>query len=121
MGLNILALDDNRTSRDMLRLSLSAAGISVSVAADGIEGLKMLDEMTPDAILSDINMPRLDGFGFIEAVRKMDRLRGIPVLVVTSENTPELKSRARSAGATGWIQKPFDPQKLVKTIHLVTR
>lgn len=119
MALNILALDENRTSRDMVRLSLSAAGMSVSLASDGIEGLKILEDMMPDAILSDISMPRLDGFGFIEAVRKIDHLRGIPILVLTGESAPEYKYRARSAGATGWINKPFDPQKLVRTINLV--
>lgn len=121
MPISILAVDDSHTARDMLRLSLSAAGMAVTLANDGMEGLKALEGLQPDAILVDIYMPRLDGFGFIEAVRKIDRLRGIPILVVTSQYSPELKSRARNAGATGWIAKPFDPQKLIKTIHVVTR
>lgn len=120
MSLNVLAVDDSRTMRDMVRLSLSAAGMTVTVAEDGVDGLRVLEGMTPDAIISDINMPRLDGFGFIEAVRKLDHLRAIPILVLTTESAPELKARARSAGATGWIVKPFDPQKLVKTLQMVT-
>lgn len=121
MGISILAVDDSRTARDMVRLSLSSAGMTVTLANDGIEGLEALESLAPDAILVDIYMPRLDGFGFIEAVRKIERLRGVPILVVTSEYSPELKSRARNAGATGWISKPFDPQKLIKTINVVTR
>ena len=121
MPISILAVDDSRAAHDMMRLSLSSAGMAVTLASNGIEGLKALEGMNPDVILVDIHMPRLDGFGFIEAVRKIDRLRGIPILVVTSEYAPELKSRARNAGATGWISKPFDPQKLIKTIHVVTR
>ena len=76
--------------------------------------------MEPDAIISDINMPRLDGFGFIRAVREIDRMRATPILVLTTESAPELRARARDAGATGWIVKPFDPHKLVKTIQMVT-
>ena len=118
--LNVLAVDDSRTMRDMVRLSLASAGMSVTVAEDGIDGLRVLEDMMPDAIISDINMPRLDGFGFIEAVRKIEHLRAVPILVLTTESAEELRARARNAGATGWIVKPFDPQKLIKTIQTVT-
>ncbi|TWI38135.1 response regulator [Paracoccus sulfuroxidans] len=120
MTLTVLAVDDSRTMRDMIRLTLSAVGMSVVVAEDGVHGLETLDASTPDIIISDINMPRLDGFGFIEAVRQKEHLRAIPILVLTTESAPELKMRARNAGATGWIVKPFDPQKLVKTVQMVT-
>ncbi|MDN3711701.1 response regulator [Paracoccus cavernae] len=120
MSLSILAVDDSRTMRDMVRLSLSSAGMAVTLAEDGIDGLRVLETMTPDAIISDINMPRLDGFGFIEAVRKIDHLRAVPILVLTTESADELRTRARNAGATGWIVKPFDPHKLIKTVQLVT-
>lgn len=121
MSLNILAVDDSRTMRDMVRLALGAAGMSVTTADDGVHGLQVLEGMAPpDAIISDINMPRMDGFGFIRGVREIERLRGIPILVLTTESAPELRARAREAGATGWIVKPFDPQKLVKTIQMVT-
>ena len=85
-----------------------------------VNGLEVLEGMAPDAIISDINMPRLDGFGFIRAVRAIERMRGVPILVLTTESAPELKARAREAGATGWIVKPFDPGKLVKTVQMVT-
>lgn len=121
MTLRILAVDDSRTMRDMLTIALTGAGMEVAVAEDGVHGLEMLEaEDVPDAIISDINMPRLDGFGFIEAVRRIDRFRATPILVLTTESAPELKARARNAGATGWIVKPFDPQKLVRSIHMVT-
>lgn len=120
MSLNILAVDDSRTMRDMVRLTLVSAGMSVTVAEDGVHGLEVLDSSTvPDAIISDINMPRLDGFGFIRAVRGIDRLRAVPILVLTTETAPELKTRARDAGATGWIVKPFDPDRLIRCVRMV--
>ncbi|KFI27205.1 response regulator [Paenirhodobacter enshiensis] len=119
MSLSVLAVDDSRTIRDMLGLALGSAGIEVHLAEDGIAGLEALEGLTPDAIISDINMPRLDGFGFIEAVRRLERFRATPILVLTTEAAPELRARARAAGATGWIVKPFDPPKLVRALHMV--
>lgn len=122
MTLEVLAVDDSRTMRDMLKITLNGAGFSVQTAEDGENGLEVLDQMPPpDAIISDINMPRLDGFGFIESVRHIERFRATPILVLTTECAPELKARARKAGATGWIVKPFDPAKLVKIIKTVAR
>ena len=82
----------------------------------------MLDALDarPDAILTDVNMPRLDGFGFIERVRKREEFAGIPILVLTTESARDLKLRARAAGATGWIVKPFDPARLVGALRTVT-
>lgn len=119
MAMTVLAVDDSRTIRDLLSHALTEAGVDVVLAADGIEGLERLRTMKPDAIISDINMPRLDGFGFIEAVRRQEAFRAIPILVLTTEAAPELRARARAAGATGWIVKPFDPAKLVKALHMV--
>ncbi|MBY6089610.1 response regulator [Maritimibacter alkaliphilus] len=119
MSLTVLAVDDSRTMRDMIRMALLPAGFTVHVAEDGIDGLEVLDGIEPDAIITDINMPRMDGFGFIDAVRAQERRRGVPILVLTTESAPEMKSRARQAGATGWIVKPFDPTKLVKALQMV--
>ena len=119
MSLHILAVDDSRTMRDMIRLALAPEGFTVTTADDGMHGIEVLDGITPDAIITDINMPRLDGFGFIDAVRKQAKHRAIPILVLTTEAAPELKARARLAGATGWIVKPFDPAKLIKALHMV--
>jgi two-component system chemotaxis response regulator CheY len=119
MTLNILAVDDSRTMRDMIRLALLPEGFTVHTADDGLHGIEVLDEIAPDAIITDINMPRMDGFGFIDAVRQLEQHRATPILVLTTEAAPELKDRARKAGATGWIVKPFDPTKLVKALHMV--
>jgi two-component system chemotaxis response regulator CheY len=119
MTLNVLAVDDSRTMRDMIRYTLTEAGMTTHLAEDGQHGLEVLETAAPDVIITDINMPRLDGFGFIDAVRGNDSYRTIPILVLTTESSTELKARARDAGATGWIVKPFDPEKLVKALQIV--
>lgn len=119
MPLTVLAVDDSRTIRDMIRFTLTQAGITTHVAEDGEHGLDVLGKVQPDAIITDINMPRLDGFGFISAVRHLSGFADVPILVLTTESGAELRDRARSAGATGWIVKPFDPGKLVRSIHKV--
>ncbi|MBT8457109.1 MAG: response regulator [Rhodobacteraceae bacterium] len=119
MSLEILAVDDSRTMRDMLRLTLADAGMTTHLAEDGEHGLEVLSGITPDAIITDINMPRMDGFGFINAVRAQEGYRNVPILVLTTESSADLKTRAREAGATGWIVKPFDPEKLVRALHMV--
>lgn len=119
MSLKVLAVDDSRTMRDMIRMALLPAGFDVHLAEDGVHGIEVLDGLEPDAIITDINMPRMDGFGFIDAVRDQEEHRATPILVLTTESAPELKMRAREAGATGWIVKPFDPAKLVKALQMV--
>ncbi len=122
MSLQILAVDDSRTIRDMLNLTLNQAGFTTHLADDGVHGIEVLNAMSPepDAIITDINMPRMDGFGFIEEVRKIEKFRAVPILVLTTESASELKQRARSAGATGWIVKPFEPKKLIRALQMVT-
>jgi two-component system chemotaxis response regulator CheY len=119
MSTTVLTVDDSRTIRDMLMHSLLEAGFRVIQAEDGIHGLEMLETEMPDVIVTDINMPRLDGFGFIEAVRRDVNRRTVPMLVLTTEVDIEKKQRAKAAGATGWIVKPFDPVKLVDAIRRV--
>lgn len=119
MTLHILAVDDSRTMREMLKAALSKAGFDVTLAEDGQHGLEVLSGIEPDVVITDINMPRMDGFGFIEGVRSDEGRRGIPILVLTTESAPELKARARDAGATGWIVKPFNETKLVSAIRRV--
>lgn len=119
MGLRVLAIDDSRTMRNLLGATLSEAGFEVDLAEDGEDGLRHLASFDPDVVITDINMPRLDGFGFIEAARRRESERMVPILVLTTESAPELKARARAAGATGWITKPFDEEKLVWAIQRV--
>ena len=119
MTLEVLAVDDSRTMRNMIKLALEPEGFTVHTADDGEHGKEVLNGIAPDVIITDINMPRLDGFGFIDAVRAQSVHRTTPILVLTTESGNELKSRARQAGATGWIVKPFDPVKLVKALRMV--
>ncbi len=119
MSLKILTVDDSRTMRDMLRMALSGAGFDVVQAVDGVDGLDVLERETPDVVITDINMPKMDGFGFIEGARKKTQFRVTPILVLTTESDAEKKMRAKNAGATGWIVKPFDPVKLVDVIRRV--
>ena len=74
----------------------------------------------PDLIITDITMPRMDGIGFIQSVRGNERYKSTPILVLTTESDPDIKDRAKRAGATGWIVKPFDPRKLAEAIRKVT-
>jgi two-component system chemotaxis response regulator CheY len=119
MSKTILTVDDSRTMRDMLMLTLKNAGYRVVQAVDGAHGLEVLAGENADIIITDINMPRLDGFGFIEGVRQDPRHRATPILVLTTESDGEKKTRARNAGATGWIVKPFNPDKLVDAVRRV--
>lgn len=120
MTLRVLAVDDSRTMRTLLAAALSEAGFEPILAEDGEDGLRQLARSAPHAVITDINMPRLDGFGFIEAVRGRLRNRSLPILVLTTESAPDLKERARRAGATGWIVKPFDEARLISALRRVT-
>ena len=119
-GKLILTVDDSATIRDLLLSELSGLGYRVTQAEDGINGLEMLALETPDVIITDITMPRMDGIGFIQNVRSDERYKATPILVLTTESDPDIKDRAKRAGATGWIVKPFDPRKLAEAIRKVT-
>lgn len=118
----VLTIDDSRTMQSMLRTALEGAGYDVIQGNDGVEGISVLEAAipAPDVIITDINMPRMDGFGVIETVRKLEPFRHLPVIVLTTESDQEKKARARAAGATGWIIKPFNSESLVSAIRRVT-
>lgn len=115
----VLTVDDSPTIRDMLASTLSEAGYRVVQARDGREGIEKLQSEAVDCIITDVNMPNLDGLDMIEQVRRDGRHKAIPILVLTTESAPALKARARKAGATGWIVKPFDPVRLMDAIRRV--
>ena len=119
MTKTVLTIDDSRTMREMLNLALAQAGYRVIQAVDGLEGLEVLAAEGADVVITDINMPRLDGFGVIEGVRANPDHRATPILVLTTESDATKKERARKAGATGWIVKPFNPEKLIDAVRRV--
>ncbi len=117
---HILAIDDSRTIRSLLTVTLEGAGFEVTTAVDGVDGVKKFKEQHADLVITDVNMPNKDGFGVIEDIRASDTNRGVPVLVLTTESGPALKDRARKAGATGWIVKPFEDESLISVIRRLT-
>ncbi|TCP41896.1 response regulator [Rhodovulum marinum] len=118
--INVLAIDDSLTIREMVREVLSSAGFTVTTANDGADGVSVFEQDQYDAVITDINMPRMDGFGVIEHIRGGAVNTRVPILVLTTESGPALKERARKAGATGWIVKPFEDEGLINVIRRVT-
>jgi two-component system chemotaxis response regulator CheY len=121
MSKRILTIDDSKTMRDMLMLTLAEAGFDVIQAVDGQDGLDVLGkEKGPiDVIITDINMPRMDGYEVIRNLRRDPAHKSTPILVLTTESDTDKKNLAREAGATGWMVKPFDPERLVATVRKV--
>jgi two-component system, chemotaxis family, chemotaxis protein CheY len=119
MAKRILTIDDSKTIRDMLMLTLADAGFDVLQAVDGQDGLEVLDKERVDVVITDINMPRMDGYEVIRQMRRNNAHKSTPILVLTTESEKEKKNLAREAGATGWMVKPFDPDRLIATINKV--
>lgn len=120
MTTKVLAIDDSRTIRNLLRVSLEGAGFEFHSACDGQEGVDVFPDVDPDVVITDINMPKMDGFGVIDTLRSGPNKTNVPILVLTTESSDDLKSRARTAGATGWIVKPFDDASLVSVLRRLT-
>ncbi|HZU27135.1 MAG TPA: response regulator [Bryobacteraceae bacterium] len=114
-----LIVDDSVSLRQMLAYTLSQAGFTVLEAGNGEEGLRVLDGRRVDLIITDLNMPVMDGIAFIRALRGRTATRFTPVLMLTTESQPAKKAEGKSAGATGWIVKPFRPDQLLDTIRRV--
>ena len=120
MTIRVLAIDDSRTIRNLVRKAMEEAGFACTTADDSVQGVERFAEVDPDVVITDINMPRLDGFGVIDAIRGGGANRRVPILVLTTESAEELKARARRAGATGWIVKPFEDTAIVSVVRRVT-
>ncbi len=116
---NILAVDDSRSLRQMVNFSLKSAGYGVIEAADGVEALELALKQDFDLILTDQNMPRMDGLTLIRSLRQMPRYQRTPILMLTTEASDEMKAQGRSVGATGWIVKPFNPERLIAVVRKV--
>lgn len=115
----ILTVDDSPSIRQMLAYVLSSNGYRVIEAGDGEEGLMQAKANQADLILTDQNMPRMDGIAFIKAVRGLPAYKRVPILMLTTESSPAVKEQGRDAGATGWMVKPFDPEKLLEVLKKI--
>ena len=116
---SILIVDDDDSIRELLRLHLSNAGYEVRVAEDAIAaGYMLLKQAPPDLIISDVNMPRMDGISFLKAVKANPSYKFTPVIMLTTEAGEDKKNEGRAAGAKAWIVKPFQPQTMLDAVAL---
>lgn len=115
----ILAVDDSASMRKMVHFTLSGAGYDVVQAVDGVEALEYARGHAVDIVLTDVNMPRMDGISLVKELRALPTYRYTPMLVLTTESSQEKKIEGKQAGATGWIVKPFNPEQLLATIARV--
>jgi two-component system chemotaxis response regulator CheY len=119
MAKRILTIDDSKTIRDMLRMTLAGAGFEVIQAVDGQDGVEVMDREKVDLVITDINMPRMNGYEVVRHLRGNPVHKSLPILVLTTESDSDKKNLAREAGATGWMVKPFDPDRLLETVRKV--
>jgi two-component system chemotaxis response regulator CheY len=119
MKKKILTVDDSPSIRQMVKLTLSSAGYDILEAANGQEGLSSAKATQVDMVVTDLNMPVMNGLGLIRELRKLPAYRGVPILFLTTESDTELKKEAKAAGATGWITKPFQQDQLVAIVKKV--
>ena len=112
----VLTVDDSTSMRQMVKATLKSAGYGVVEAADGQEALEYAREHAVDLVISDVNMPRMDGITLIGELRALPAYRLIPMLMLTTESSQEKKMEGKRAGATGWIVKPFNPVQLLATL-----
>ncbi|WMS87668.1 response regulator [Pleionea litopenaei] len=115
----ILAVDDSSSMRQMVSFTLKSAGYDVDDAADGQQALKLAQGKQYDVVISDVNMPVMDGITLVKNLRQLPAYRFTPILMLTTESAGDKKSEGKQAGATGWIVKPFNPDQLVATVQKV--
>lgn len=119
MGKTIMTVDDSASVRQMVQFTLKDAGYSVVQASDGREALALLQSMPAHMIITDLNMPNLDGIGLIKALRAQPHFKFVPIIMLTTESQINKKEEAKAAGATGWIIKPFKPEQLLTVVKRV--
>ncbi len=116
---SILAVDDSASMRQMVSFTLKGAGYDVVEAADGVQALNAAKKQSVNLVLTDVNMPNMDGITLIKELRGLPNYKFTPMLMLTTESAPEKKQAGKAAGATGWIVKPFNPDQLLATIKKV--
>jgi two-component system, chemotaxis family, chemotaxis protein CheY len=119
MSKKILTVDDSASMRQMVSFTLQGAGYEVAQACDGVEALEMARLSTVDLVLTDVHMPRMDGITLVRELRALLSYKFVPMLILTTESSQEKKMDGKSAGATGWIVKPFNPPQLLATVSRV--
>jgi two-component system chemotaxis response regulator CheY len=119
MTASILTVDDSPSLRMAIRIALTGAGYDVTEAGDGVEGLTAANAGRFDMIITDLNMPNMDGLTMIRELRKDPAQCGTPIIFLTTESDDAMKQQAKAAGATGWLVKPFVPEQLVKVARKV--
>lgn len=115
----VLIVDDAVTMRQMVSFTLKKGGYEVVEAEHGEDALKKLESNTVDLVITDLNMPVMDGITLIQRLRKMPSMKSKPILMLTTEGLAAKKEQGKAAGATGWVVKPFDPEKLLLTLAKV--
>ena len=118
---SILAVDDSASMRQMVSFTLKSAGYDVVEAFDGEDAIEKTRSRNFQLVLTDQNMPRLDGIGLTKKLRDNPKFKTTPILILTTESSDQMKQAGRAAGATGWLVKPFDPAKLIEVIGKVIR
>ncbi len=116
---SILLVDDSASMREMVSFTLKGVGHEVNEAEDGVEALDFAKKTSVDLVVTDVNMPNMDGITLTAELRKLDSYKFIPILILTTETGSVRKEQGKVAGATGWIEKPFDPDNLLGTINRV--
>jgi two-component system chemotaxis response regulator CheY len=119
MGKVVLTVDDSASIRQMVAFTLKSAGYEVVEAVDGEDGLSKAKAKVADLVLTDQNMPKMDGLTLIKSLRGLPDYRNKPILMLTTESSDAMKASGKAAGATGWLVKPFDPQKLLEVVKKV--
>jgi len=117
---NVLVIDDSATTRLFYRTTLESAGFTVDEAANGLEGLEKTMLEPFDLVIVDINMPKMDGIAFLTELRRREEIRGLPALVISTQQRDKDRARAHAAGANAYVVKPIDPQALVAYGRLMT-
>ncbi|WP_404342057.1 response regulator [Pseudoalteromonas mariniglutinosa] len=117
----ILAVDDSASMRQMVGFTLKNAGFDVTEAKDGSEALAIAKQQDFDAVISDVNMPVMDGITLIRELRSLPNYKFTPLLMLTTESGLDKKVEGKAAGATGWIVKPFNPEQLLAVLKKVIR
>ncbi len=119
---NILVVDDSESMRELIGSTLEMNGFKIAKGENGKEGVERLkDHQKFDLIITDLNMPVMDGITFLKEIRSRADYRYVPVLILTTESNVEMRNEAKASGATGWIVKPFDGDKLINVIRKVIR